>query len=83
MPLALQSTWSWSMETSGYVVGDVAYDLFTSWSPGGKPVNEIMIWLSNINSGPISYNYDQWGHAVPIVSNLSIAGQTWYSFSSR
>jgi xyloglucan-specific endo-beta-1,4-glucanase len=36
-----------------------------------------MIWLANINSGPISANYNAQGQAVPIVSNISLEGYTW------
>jgi hypothetical protein len=36
-----------------------------------------MIWLANINSGPISANYNAEGQAVPIVSNISLEGYIW------
>jgi xyloglucan-specific endo-beta-1,4-glucanase len=75
--LALQSTWHWSQSNTGEVVADVAYDLFTSNTAGGSNVNEIMIWLANVNSGPISAVYNAAGHAVPIVKNISIEGHTW------
>lgn len=58
-------------------MADVAYDMFTSWSPGGSNVNEVMVWLSNFNAGPISYEYDYGGKAVPIAASLAIAGQNW------
>lgn len=50
---------------------------------GGSSQNywEIMIWLANYNSGPISYNYDSSGNAVPIETGLSLAGHTWYALS--
>jgi len=82
MPLALQSYWYWSQDGTGEVVADVAYDLFTSYSPGGSNVNEIMIWMANINAGPISAVYNAEGHAVPIATGISLAGQTWCGFSS-
>jgi len=44
-------------------------------------VNEIMIWMANINAGPISYMYDAEGQAVPIAKGLSLAGQTWDLYS--
>ncbi|KAJ6627868.1 concanavalin A-like lectin/glucanase [Mycena sp. CBHHK59/15] len=76
---SIPSTWKWSQSTSA-VVADVAYDLFTSTSAGGSAVNEIMIWLANFNAGPISATFSSSGQAVPIVSNLSLAGQTWNLF---
>ncbi|KZT64643.1 glycoside hydrolase family 12 protein [Daedalea quercina L-15889] len=76
---SIQSSWSWSQSGSGAAVSDVAYDLFTSSTSGGSSENdwEIMVWLANYNSGPISYNYDSSGNAVPIESGLSIAGNAW------
>ncbi|KAJ7359373.1 glycoside hydrolase family 12 protein [Mycena olivaceomarginata] len=73
---SIPATWTWSQSTSS-VVADVAYDLFTSNSAGGSAVNEIMIWLANFNAGPISSQFNAAGQAVPIVSNLSLAGHTW------
>lgn len=51
-----------------------------SATSGGSSENywEIMIWLANYNSGPISYDYDSSGNAVPIETGLSLAGYTWY-----
>ena len=60
----LQTTWDWSQTSSGSIVADVAYDLFTSNTAGGSNVNEIMIWLANYNDGPISYTYDSSGQPV-------------------
>lgn len=77
---SLPTDWQWSVSNTS-VAADVAYDLFTSWSPGGSNVNEIMIWLANINSGPISANYNAQGQAVPIVSNISLEGYTWNLYS--
>ncbi|KAG1805597.1 glycoside hydrolase family 12 protein [Suillus variegatus] len=70
---SMPTSWQWTQSTDE-VSADVSYDLFTSWSPGGSDVNEIMVWLANINSGPISYNYDAEGHAVPIATNISLEG---------
>jgi xyloglucan-specific endo-beta-1,4-glucanase len=42
-----------------------------------------MIWLANFNAGPISYNYGSNGQATPLVSNLSIAGHTWFELMLR
>ena len=50
---SIPSTWNWGYSGSG-LVADVAYDLFTSDAPGGKEKYEMMIWLANINAGPIA-----------------------------
>ncbi|EIN10056.1 glycoside hydrolase family 12 protein [Punctularia strigosozonata HHB-11173 SS5] len=71
------STWKWSISSSGTVVADVAYDLFTSATSGGSNAYEIMIWLANYNSGPISYTYSSSGSAVAIKTGVSLAGYTW------
>ncbi|KAG2144498.1 glycoside hydrolase family 12 protein [Suillus clintonianus] len=78
---SMPSTWDWSQSTTESVVADVAYDLFTSNTAGGSNVNEIMIWLANINSGPIAAQYNAAGQAVPIVQNISIEGYTWDLYS--
>ncbi|KAF8554493.1 glycoside hydrolase family 12 protein [Imleria badia] len=77
--LSAISSMPWSLTSSGsdLVVADVAYDLFTSYSPGGSNVCEVMIWLANLNAGPISYNYNQYGLAVPVATNLDLAGHAW------
>ncbi|KAG1776652.1 glycoside hydrolase family 12 protein [Suillus placidus] len=82
---SIPTTWQWSLSPNGPIVADVAYDLFTSYSAGGSNVNEIMIWLANVNSGPISAEYNAQGQAVPIVTNISLEGYTWdlYSGSNR
>ncbi|KAI9063623.1 glycoside hydrolase family 12 protein [Trametes sanguinea] len=78
---SMPSTWKWSQSTSGTIVADIAYDLFTSNTAGGSNVNEIMIWLANFNAGPISSQYGSDGKPVPVASNLSIAGHTWNLYS--
>ncbi|KAG2049789.1 glycoside hydrolase family 12 protein [Suillus hirtellus] len=77
---SMPTIWQWTQSTDE-VQADVAYDLFTSWSPGGSDVNEIMIWLANINSGPISYNYNAEGDAIPIVTNIPLEDYTWNLYS--
>lgn len=76
-----QAKWYWSHSPSTDVVADVAYDFFTSTSPGGAPVNEMMIWLANFNSGPIAFDYDYLGAAQPVANSISLAGHKWYSDS--
>lgn len=74
---SIKSAWTWTQTTGGTVVADIAYDLFTSSTSGGSNEYEIMIWLDNINAGPISYTYGSDGSATPIVSSVTIAGYTW------
>lgn len=51
---AIPSTWSWTYTGDGMIT-DVAYDLFTSSTPGGSEEFEIMIWLGRFGgAGPIS-----------------------------
>ncbi|KAJ7054102.1 glycoside hydrolase family 12 protein [Mycena amicta] len=73
----IPSVWNWSQSSTGTVVADVAYDLFTSSTSGGSAVNEIMIWLANFNAGPISAVYDSSGQPVPVATNVSLGGHTW------
>ncbi|KAF8880523.1 concanavalin A-like lectin/glucanase [Infundibulicybe gibba] len=74
---SIPATWKWSQSTSGTIVADIAYDLFTSTTAGGANVNEIMIWLANFNAGPISAQYNSDGTPKPVASNVSLAGHTW------
>ncbi|EDR10183.1 glycoside hydrolase family 12 protein [Laccaria bicolor S238N-H82] len=74
---SIPTTWKWSQSTSGSVVADVAFDLFTSATPGGSNHNEIMIWLANFSSGPISYSYSASGNAVAFANSIPLAGYTW------
>ncbi|EKM53263.1 glycoside hydrolase family 12 protein [Phanerochaete carnosa HHB-10118-sp] len=78
---SMPTTWKWSQSSSGTVVADVAYDLFTSNTAGGSNVNEIMIWLANYNAGPISSSYSSSGQPVPVASDISLAGQSWNLYS--
>ena len=76
-----QTTWKWTQSTSGSIVANVAYDLFTSASSGGSNAYEIMIWLANFNAGPISFTYDANGNPVPVARSVSLAGHTWDVYS--
>jgi len=78
---SIPTTWQWSQTTSGSIVADVAYDLFTSNTAGGSNVNEIMIWLANFNAGPISAVYNSNGTPQPVASNVTISGHTWNLYS--
>ncbi|KAJ3828621.1 glycoside hydrolase family 12 protein [Lentinula raphanica] len=77
----IPSTWNWEQSSSGTVVADVAYDMFTSSSAGGSATNEIMIWLANYNAGPISSSYNADGQPNPVASGISLAGHTWNLYS--
>jgi xyloglucan-specific endo-beta-1,4-glucanase len=60
--------------TGSNVVADVAYDIFTSYSPGGSSVYEIMIWLAAIGgAGPISSTGSP-------IATVTIAGTSWDLF---
>ncbi|KAF8994044.1 concanavalin A-like lectin/glucanase [Cyathus striatus] len=74
---SMPATWKWSQTTSGTVVANVAYDLFTSTTVGGKDVNEVMIWLGNYNAGPISSAYNADGTPKAVASSVSLAGHSW------
>lgn len=43
----------------------------------GANVNEIMVWLANFNSGPISAVFNAEGQAVPAVANVNLEGHSW------
>ncbi|KAF5391002.1 hypothetical protein D9757_003971 [Collybiopsis confluens] len=85
-----KSTWNWKQTSTGTIVADVAYDLFTSNSPGstlpcffstGAATTEIMIWLANFNAGPISSSYNSAGQPNPVATGISLAGHTWNLYS--
>lgn len=75
---SIQSSWSWTMDYSETPVCDVTYDLFTADTADGTSTNEIMIWMANYQSGPISFEYDAEGQPIPIASDISIGENTWY-----
>lgn len=76
----MPTIWDWSISSTS-IVADVAFDMFTSNSPGGSNVNEIMIWLANFNAGPISAQYGSNGQPVPVASSISLGGHTWNLYS--
>lgn len=76
--ISRQAKWSWTQTTGSNTVTNIAYDLFTSSTAGGSDEYEIMIWLDNVNAGPISYTYNAEGKPTPIATGLSFAGKTWY-----
>jgi xyloglucan-specific endo-beta-1,4-glucanase len=52
---SIPSTISYSYASTGSLVADLSYDLFTASTPTGKNEYEIMIWLAAIGgAGPIS-----------------------------
>lgn len=50
---SIESTWKWGYTGTGLVT-NVAYDVFTSSTPGGSEQYELMVWLGNFNAGPIA-----------------------------
>ncbi|KAH8826906.1 glycoside hydrolase family 12 protein [Flagelloscypha sp. PMI_526] len=74
---SMPATWNWSQSSSGTIVANIAFDLFTSSSSGGSSAYEIMIWLANYNAGPISYTYGSDGKPTAVASNISLGGKTW------
>ena len=68
---------------SGSVVANVAFDIFTSTTPGGGNHNEIMIWLASFSAGPICSTYNAYGIPVAAASSISLAGYTWYAQDTR
>jgi len=78
---SIPTMWSWSL-TGNNLVCDVSYDSFLSSSSGGSNEFEVMIWLDNVNAGPLgsqigTYSYDgvNWS-----LSKGSNGVQTVYSF---
>jgi xyloglucan-specific endo-beta-1,4-glucanase len=78
---SVQAVWDWSQTSTGTIVADVAFDLFTSATSGGGNAYEIMIWMANYNAGPISANYSSSGAPVPVATSVSIGGYTWNLYS--
>jgi len=78
---SIESSWFWTIDFSLTPVCDVTYDLFTADTAGGTATNEIMIWMANYQSGPISFEYDAEGEPIPVASDLSIGGFTWNLYS--
>jgi xyloglucan-specific endo-beta-1,4-glucanase len=59
------------VQTGSNVVADVAYDIFTSSTAGGKNEFEIMVWLAALGgAGPIS----QTGKPI---ATVTVAGHSW------
>ncbi|GIJ92698.1 hypothetical protein Asppvi_001976 [Aspergillus pseudoviridinutans] len=70
---SIPTVWKWSY-TGSNIVADVAYDIFTSYSPGGSAAFEIMIWLAAIGgAGPISSTGSP-------IATVTIAGTAWNLF---
>ncbi|KAF5391000.1 hypothetical protein D9757_003973 [Collybiopsis confluens] len=75
----IPSVWDWRQTTTGTIVADVAYDMFTSNTAAAT--TEIMVWLANINAGPISASFNAAGQPNPVASGISLAGHTWNLYS--
>lgn len=67
---SLATKWTW-VQSGSNVVADVAYDIFTSSTAGGKNEFEIMVWLAALGgAGPISAT------GKPIAT-VTVAGHSW------
>ncbi|KAF1952207.1 endoglucanase A precursor [Byssothecium circinans] len=66
----IPTTWTWSYSGSD-IVGNVAYDIFTSASGSGSSEYEIMIWLAALGgAGPISATGSP-------IATVTLAGKSW------
>jgi xyloglucan-specific endo-beta-1,4-glucanase len=75
---SMPSTWKWSQSPTTGIVANVAYDMFTSSSPYGPKMDEIMVWLGDFNSpGPLSEKYTKTGQPYVIAADVEIEGHTW------
>uniref|UniRef100_A0A0W0FK83 Glycoside hydrolase family 12 protein n=1 Tax=Moniliophthora roreri TaxID=221103 RepID=A0A0W0FK83_MONRR len=74
---SILATWEWSQATTGNIVANIAFDVFTSSTQGGSNENEIMVWVANYGARPISYEYGADGQPVPVASSVDVAGHTW------
>ncbi|KAI7691729.1 hypothetical protein KC353_g18963, partial [Hortaea werneckii] len=72
---SMKSSWDWKY-TGDSLTADVAYDMFTSSSADGSEEFEIMVWLANLNAGPISSSYSASGDAETIATP-TVAGYDW------
>ncbi|RMY74139.1 hypothetical protein D0863_03405 [Hortaea werneckii] len=72
---SMKSSWDWKY-TGDSLTADVAYDMFTSSSADGSEEFEVMVWLANLNAGPISSSYSASGDAETIATP-NIAGYDW------
>ncbi|GMF38740.1 unnamed protein product [Phytophthora lilii] len=43
---SIPTTINYNYTSDGDMVSNVAYDMFTSWTPAGHPNNEVMVWLA-------------------------------------
>ncbi|RMZ07765.1 hypothetical protein D0862_04158 [Hortaea werneckii] len=72
---SMKSSWDWKY-TGDSLTADVAYDMFTSSSADGSEEFEVMVWLANLNAGPISSSYSASGDAETIATP-NVAGYDW------
>ena len=72
---SMKSSWNWKY-TGDSLTADVAYDMFTSSSADGSEEFEVMVWLANLNAGPISSSYSASGDAETIATP-NVAGYDW------
>jgi len=77
---SVPSVWDWSYSGSN-IVGDVSYDIWLAGSANGAHTYEVMIWLANLNAGPIGSKIAE----VTIGGNsfwlASGTNQSWHVYS--
>ncbi|KAL2840267.1 concanavalin A-like lectin/glucanase domain-containing protein [Aspergillus pseudodeflectus] len=77
---SIPTTWEWQYTTGSGVVANVAYDLFTTSSPGGSSEYEIMIWLAALGgAGPISST----GSSIASVTLGGVSWNLWYGWNGN
>ncbi|KAL3472884.1 concanavalin A-like lectin/glucanase domain-containing protein [Aspergillus californicus] len=75
---SIPTTWEWQYTSGTDVVANVAYDLFTTSSPGGSSEYEIMIWLAALGgAGPISST----GSSIATVTLGGVSWNLWYGLN--
>ncbi|KAL3463400.1 concanavalin A-like lectin/glucanase domain-containing protein [Aspergillus heterothallicus] len=76
---SIPTTWNWQYSGSD-IVANVAYDLFTTSSPGGSAEYEIMIWLAALGgAGPISST----GSSIASVTLGGVSWNLWYGWNGN
>ncbi|KAI9371513.1 concanavalin A-like lectin/glucanase domain-containing protein [Aspergillus egyptiacus] len=75
---SIPTTWQWEYTSGNNMVANVAYDLFTTSSPGGSSEYEIMIWLAALGgAGPISST----GSPIASVTLGGVSWNLWYGLN--
>ena len=75
--VSMKTVWNYKYITSNPSTfkANVVYDIFTSSYPGGPKEYEIMVWLSNFNTGPLKDDYS--AGVPPLLAGVNIDGKTY------